>query len=316
LYGINKFLKEIEEGTSYTTVKHLSSKTIKEIRFPLPPLDEQKRIVAVLDQAFAALDRARANAEANRVDSEGFFSSFVQEQLDESGGQTATLQQLMDDGVILGHLDGNHGSEYPRKEEFVSSGVPYISANCIVGQRIDFSRAKFLSVERVARIRKGVAKDGDVLFAHNATVGPVAILRTSSERVVLGTSLTYYRCNQSKVLPEFLMYEMRAAGFRSQYEAVMKQATRSQVPITMQRTFTHCIPDLEAQAAIVHRCESAGIAARELGRRYAEDIADIDAVRQSLLQTAFTGQLTGTDDIDFDAPRLHRMPDPRQGRDV
>ncbi|MBL3547327.1 restriction endonuclease subunit S [Chryseobacterium sp. KMC2] len=52
-YGIGEFLKIINENTSSTTVKHLSSKSINEIPFPLPPLPEQERIVAKLDSLFA-----------------------------------------------------------------------------------------------------------------------------------------------------------------------------------------------------------------------------------------------------------------------
>jgi len=48
-YGINKFLKDIEDVTGYTTVKHLSSKSILAIEMPVPPLEEQKRIVTLLD---------------------------------------------------------------------------------------------------------------------------------------------------------------------------------------------------------------------------------------------------------------------------
>ncbi len=48
-YGINKFLKDIEDVTGYTTVKHLSSKSILAIEMPVPPLEEQKQIVARLD---------------------------------------------------------------------------------------------------------------------------------------------------------------------------------------------------------------------------------------------------------------------------
>ena len=44
-------LKEIEDKTAFVTVKHLSVKKIKEIKFPLPPIDEQKRIAAILDKA-------------------------------------------------------------------------------------------------------------------------------------------------------------------------------------------------------------------------------------------------------------------------
>lgn len=48
-YGINRFLKDIEDVTGYTTVKHLSSKSILSIEMPVPPLKDQKRIVARLD---------------------------------------------------------------------------------------------------------------------------------------------------------------------------------------------------------------------------------------------------------------------------
>ena len=49
-HGINKHLKDIEDVTSFTTVKHISAKQIKNIDFPLPPIPEQQRIVASLDK--------------------------------------------------------------------------------------------------------------------------------------------------------------------------------------------------------------------------------------------------------------------------
>ena len=58
LYAINDELKKIEDVTGFTTVKHLSSKAIKEIPLYLPPLAEQQRIVAKLDAAFAKIDEA------------------------------------------------------------------------------------------------------------------------------------------------------------------------------------------------------------------------------------------------------------------
>jgi type I restriction enzyme S subunit len=258
----------------------------------LPKLEEQKRIVAVLDQAFAALDRARAHAEANLSDAKEFLESYVEGQLIASGGDVAALQALLDSGAITSHLDGNHGGDYPRKEEFISSGIPYISANCIVGQGIDFGRAKFLSRERAAQLRKGIAQDRDVIFAHNATVGPVALLQTHYDKVILGTSLTYYRCEPNKILPEFLVYEMRSANFRLQYEAVMKQATRNQVPITAQRKFSHTIPSIAEQRRIVEQCSEIERLSQRLVEHYAAELTDLANLRQSLLQKAFSGELT------------------------
>ena len=88
-----------------------------------------------------------------------------------------------------------------RKDEFISEGVPYISSNRMNNERVDMTHAKYLSPSRTALLRKGIAKDHDVLFAHNATVGPVAILHTDEPKVILGTSLTCYRCNQKHIPP-------------------------------------------------------------------------------------------------------------------
>ena len=66
-----------------------------------------------------------------------------------------TLLEMMEKGIILSHLDGNHGGLYPKKEEFVGEGIPYLSANCIEKDKINFSKTKFLTPERSATFKKG-----------------------------------------------------------------------------------------------------------------------------------------------------------------
>ena len=258
---------------------------------PLPPLEEQHRIVAVLDEAFEGLARAREHAEANLQNARELFAVTIEASLQRAGGVPVTLAELLERKWITSHLDGNHGSSYPRKDEFVAEGVPYISANCIDGDVIDFSRSKFLTQERADTLRKGVAQNRDVIFAHNATVGPVALLTTDEPRIILSTSLTYYRCDESKISPEFLVFGMRSAGFKRQYEAVMAQATRNQVPITMQRTFTHIIPTMSEQLKIAETGVQIEGNARDLELHYKQKLQDIGDLRQSLLQKAFTGEL-------------------------
>ena len=67
LYALPGYLAKINEHTSAVTVKHLSSKTMKSIDLPLPPLAEQARIVSRIDELFSdieagerAVERARA----------------------------------------------------------------------------------------------------------------------------------------------------------------------------------------------------------------------------------------------------------------
>jgi type I restriction enzyme S subunit len=173
-----EFLKVALGKKTGAAIRRIILRNLKSIEIPLPTLAEQKRIVALLDEAFAGIDEAKANAEANQSNSEGLYKSYLQSAL--SNGNESwpkrSLEDLLNCGWIEGHLDGNHGSDYPKKEEFVDQGVPYISANCLQDEEIDMTRAKHLSTERAARLRKGIAKNHDVLFAHNATVGPVALL--------------------------------------------------------------------------------------------------------------------------------------------
>ena len=163
------------------------------------------------------------------------------------GYTVQTLQQLLDSGFITYHLDGNHGGDYPRSEEFVDSGVPYIGANCIANGSVDFSMAKYLTQERAGKLRKGIACNEDVLFAHNATVGPTVVLHTDLPKVILSTSLTAYRCNQERIKPNYLKAYMQSIGFVRQYIGEMKQTTRNQVPITSQRKYLFLVPPLEEQ---------------------------------------------------------------------
>lgn len=146
-----------------------------------------------------------------------------------------TLQELIDDAAVVSHLDGNHGSNYPKASEFVSEGIPYISANCIEDGEIIMQKAKFLTEARSSVIKKGVALDGDVLLAHNATVGPVGILNTNLPKIILSTTLTYYRVDPKRIDNQFLFYYMQSRLFQGQLERVMNQSTRNQVPITTQR---------------------------------------------------------------------------------
>ncbi len=258
-----------------------------------PPIEEQRRIVADLDATISKLEKIKNNLESNIVNSKELFEGYLHEVFAQKGENwtKATLGELIEKGWIISHLDGNHGGNYPRKEEFVKEGVPYISANCIQGTNIDFSKAKYLTHQKAATFRKGVAVDGDVIFAHNATVGPVALLKTDLEKVILGTSLTYYRCNPDFILPEYLSNYMRSYEFKNQYESVMRQSTRNQVPITKQREFFHIIPPIEFQKEIISKLEMILSESQNLVEKYQFKKVIIEELRQIVFIQALKNEL-------------------------
>lgn len=168
-----------------------------------------------------------------------------------SGWKKDKLGTLIENNTILNQSDGNHGSLYPRNSEFINSGIPYISASNIKNNEIDFSNVKYLEMERAKQFKKGVAQNEDVLLAHNATVGPTALLKTDYPFVILSTTLTLYRLNKDKVNNYYFLYSLQSKNIQNQLTKLMKQTTRNQVPILLQRTMILTYPrDLEEQEKI------------------------------------------------------------------
>jgi len=245
-----------------STFKAIRKHEIERFSIPLPILQEQQKIAEVLsvvDLAIQKTDEVIAKTERLK---KGLMQQLLtkgighKEFKDTKVGRIPKewkvykLNYLIEKGIITYHLDGNHGELYPRAQEFVGEGVPFLSANMISNGNIDFSKAKYVTEERARQFRKGVAKDGDVLFAHNATVGPVVILKTDLPYVILGTTLTSYRCNSSYLNNQYLKRYMEGPFFQQQLQRIMKQTTRNQVPITAQRKLQFVVPILDEQQRI------------------------------------------------------------------
>lgn len=243
-YALSNYSPE-KTGTS---IPQLTVPMIKKYKFRLPEKDKQIRAVQVLKQIDNVLEKGKKQTQKmDELIKSRFVEMFGNSANNFYGYEMEPLKALIEKKIITYHLDGNHGGEYPRNEEFVENGIPYIGANSIINGEVDFSFAKHLTAEKVNKLKKGKAKKDDVLFAHNATVGPVAILKTNDPIVVLSTSLTAYRCNKMYLSPQFLKHYMLCDTFVNQYLKDMKQTTRNQVPITKQREYNFVIPPIELQ---------------------------------------------------------------------
>jgi type I restriction enzyme, S subunit len=76
-YVLPGYLKAINDATSSVTVKHLSSRTIQDIPLPLPPMDEQREIVAEIEKQFSRLDEAVANLQRVKANLKRYKASVL-----------------------------------------------------------------------------------------------------------------------------------------------------------------------------------------------------------------------------------------------
>lgn len=167
------------------------------------------------------------------------------------------IEDLINNGSILVHKDGNHGAKYPRAEEFGELGVPFLTAKLLDNSgNIDLLKAPRLAKEKAQKFTFGFVQPEDVLLSHNATVGRVAVMPQVDEPILIGTSLTHFRLDKSKILPTYLAAYFSGKDFQNQLAAVMSQTTRDQVPITSQRKLYIELPSIEIQAEIVKYLDS------------------------------------------------------------
>ena len=132
-YALMAFIDELKQLSRGSAYNALPINKLKSHEIFLPPLAEQKRIVAILDQAYAELEQARAKTEQNLKNARELFDSFLQQVFsakDESWVDT-DIEGLVKTAVLDKPIDGNHGETHPKKADFVDIGVPFIMASDI-----------------------------------------------------------------------------------------------------------------------------------------------------------------------------------------
>lgn len=271
---------DVATGASYPAV---SDAKVKASTIPLPPLAEQKRIAAILDAADALRAKRRESlAQLDTLLQATFLDMFG----DCSEG--VTIGELLAKGILLLHKDGNHGSLYPRANEFGESGIPFLSAKCISEDGdLLYGDVQYLSEGKARKLKIGWIENGDVLLAHNASVGKTCLYRGEYEEALIGTSLTAFRPNPEALDSGFLLGALRSQGFQQQLISNMGQTTRNQVPITAQRRLTIPIPPIDLQQRFATIVESV----EQQKARLRDHLAELDVLFASLQQRAFTGDL-------------------------
>ncbi|NWL14426.1 hypothetical protein FHG08_01310 [Pseudoalteromonas sp. Scap03] len=200
--------------------------------------------------------------------------------------QILTIDEAISSKMILDQMDGNHGELYPKSHEFKDDGIPYVGATDFYSGKIDYKHCKRLPIKRAKLFKKGVAKDGDVLFAHNATVGPSSLVETYEDFIIISTTATYYRCNGEEIKNTYLLNFFRSKLFESQYSSVMSQSTRNQVPILAQRKFYLALPHIKEQTAIANALSDVDALLTELEKL----IAKKQAIKTATMQQLLTGK--------------------------
>lgn len=186
---------------------HLYPKDVARLEIPLPPLEEQKRIAGILDQA-DALRRLRRRA-LDRLNTLGqaIFHEMFGDPLDDSRPSLGWTRESLDKSIQ--YID--YRGKTPPK---ASAGVRLITAKNVKTGSVNLNPEEFIASDAFdGWMTRGFPKQGDVLFTTEAPLGNVAILDVEGD-VAVGQRLLTMRPDKNKILAPYLLYFLMSRGFR------------------------------------------------------------------------------------------------------
>jgi type I restriction enzyme S subunit len=258
-----------------STRQTLNTRSIAETPVPVPPMEEQKRIVALLDEATARVTELTACYEQARTHANDLFSSALRDALE--GNPDWPFKTLGEVAVVN------------PSEPALSEDAPFVPMDAVTAGRRDVQYTQPRGQRSGAR-----ARAGDILFARITPClqnGKVALVQDEITRCGGSTEFIVVRAG-SEVLNGYLYQWITSDHIRDEVTALMKGATGRQRLNAEDLAQTELpVPPLDEQKRIVARLDSMRTKTSEMVAAYDVKLTAAKNLRQSILEAAFAGEL-------------------------
>ena len=266
---------------------NLSARSLAQFEIQLPPLPEQQRIVAILDEAFAGLATATANAERNLKNARELFESYVSSVFT-TRGEGSIRRKIGDVATTQYGLSGtlNSGGE----------GYKIFRMGEVQGGRlVDTGRMKFIDIDH-DEFEQYRLRRGDVLFNRtnsSGLVGKTGLFNLDGD-YCFASYLVRVNYDPSKMNSKFAAYLMNASQFLSRVRAkAARSVNQANINATILRNEMIDFPEsVSVQESFVAKFDALSAETERLEQSYAAKAAQLAQLKQSILQKAFSGELT------------------------
>ena len=274
LLGAN--LKSLGYARHYRILKDL------EVSYP-ESLEEQKRIVKLLDEAFEKLTKAKENAEKNLQNSKALFESYLQNVF---GNPKEDWVENKLSEICEKITDGTH-----QTPTYFDSGVVFLSSRNVTSGKIDWDRIKYIDTKQHLEMHKRVSpRKNDILLAKNGTTGVGALV---DRDVVFDiyVSLALLRAKEV-ITPTLLLHFINSPVAKKQFNKRLKGSGVPNLHLEEIREVVISFPrSIDSQEDLVKKIDSLLEKIKKLESNYKQKIADLDELKKSLLTKAFAGEL-------------------------
>lgn len=287
-------VRQIDRTSTGTRMPRANINAMLDFDFPLPPLAEQKRIVAILDEAFAGIATAVAIAEKNLVNARELFESHLNAVFSQEGERWPVVTLAAACKKIQ---DGAHRSPKNLYPEPGPSRFPYLTSRNIRTGHLKLDTVQYCDAAFHNEIYPRCNPElGDVLLTKDgANTGNVAI-NTLDEPFSLLSSVCLLKPDRTKLLSRFLTYYIQSNDGFEQITGQMTGAAIKRIILKTIKSSRIPLCPLPEQERIVTLLDRLQADTRRLESIYRQKLDSLAELKQSILQKAFAGELTAEPD--------------------
>lgn len=296
-----KTFDRLKVGTSDSSVS-IGNSQVLDLEIPVPPLNEQSKIMELLEDYLSRLDAALADVMKAKLKAAQFRKSILQETfMGNLGNDGTNLMSELPPGWEINQLkdlcepgkqaivDGPFGSNLKRSD-YVDSGIPVLKIQNIKENMITLKKMDYVKPEKYHELARHSFTEGDIVMTKlGAPLGVSAIVNGIANGLIVADLV---RIRPSKISTKLLCYQLNSPRIQKYINDQQKGTTRPRVNLAMIRELPIFTPPIDEQRKIVEVLEGhlsrleASVALADAMEKHST------ALKRSLLQAAFTGQLT------------------------
>lgn len=273
----------------HSTHKRYWIQSYSKIKVLIPPLDEQFRIVARIEELFSELDKAVDTLKTTKEQLEVYRQAVMKDAFQEK----ESIIRL-GDAIEKPRYGTSKKCDYPCTAN--STAVLRIPNIDTKNGRVDSSDLKYAEFNE-KELEQLSLKNGDILIIRSngsiSLVGSSAIIRKcDTDKTYAGYLMRLRILNKEKLLPKYLLYYLSSPDARRYIESVAK-STSGVNNINSQEISKLCVPlsSIEKQEKTVAEIEMKLSVYHEIEKSVDTVLVQADAMRQSILKQAFEGAL-------------------------
>lgn len=273
----------------HSTHKRYWIQSYSKIKVLIPPLDEQFRIVARIEEFFSELDKAVDTLKTTTEQLAVYRQAVLKDAFDNAQAMCERFTPIEELLVTdrKGMSTGPFGTML-KKHEHKTTGVPMLGIeNIDSGKFIDGNKI-FVTPEKAAELKSFALKSGDIIISRSGTVGELCVVPPRMEGALLSTNLMRVSLDCQKVLPEYFIYLFQSKGIvLDQVKELCKGSTRIFLNQTILKQIQFPIPNVHEQLQIINTIESRLTFCDNIEKTVDTALAQADAMRQSILKQTF-----------------------------